>query len=190
MNMDTHNTDAQTLPGSLLRFFSVDTQERRLMHYVTGATLQEAFLGTLFSNRAHGRDEAPPDCQSEDCRLCRSPSELPTEDDIRRQLSRTGRRMFVAKGEYFGTGPAGVKVGDMIYLIAGGLCAYLLRPKPGTQDHFTLIGECFLYGIIDGEGVTKISPPWKTFCRERIGRKPLGLGQPLVVTPTEDVYIM
>lgn len=159
INMDKQSPDAQKIPTYLLRFFGVDTEERRLEPYVTGVTRREAFLGTLFNKRNHGRDEAPPDCQSEDCRLCHHPSMSLVEDDgIRRELSRTGRRMFVTHGEYFGAGPATVEVGDLIYIIAGGLCPYVLRPKHNAEHHFTLIGECFVYGIMDGEGVTRNLP--------------------------------
>jgi hypothetical protein len=111
-------------------------------------------------------------------------------DGIRLELSRTSRRIFVAKGGYFGAGPATVEVGDLIYIVAGGLCPYVLRPKRDVEHQFTLIGECFVYGIMDGEGVTRNLPQWKNFRREKIGRKLLGLGQPLVVTPTKDVYII
>lgn len=51
--------------------------------------------------------------------------------------------------------PDTVHVGDPIFILAGARVPYLLRPSESATDKptFTVLGPCFIYGIMDGEAV-------------------------------------
>jgi Heterokaryon incompatibility protein (HET) len=61
-----------------------------------------------------------------------------------------GRRIFVSEKGYLGTGVEAVKAGDLIYLVAGADVPYVLRPVVGKEHTFTLVGEAYVHGIMDG----------------------------------------
>lgn len=77
-------------------------------------------------------------------------------------LSMAGRRFFLTQRGYLGLGPASMQVDDAIYMLGGGLWPPLLRtPKDlpsfvlpdgsDTQPLRTLVGDCYVHGIMDGE---------------------------------------
>ena len=51
--------------------------------------------------------------------------------------------------------PDTARVGDPIFILAGARVPYLLRPSESATDKptFTVLGPCFIYGIMDGEAV-------------------------------------
>ena len=71
------------------------------------------------------------------------------------------RRMFVTKGGYLGLGRADTHVGDEVVLLIGGSTPFIIRKghDPGTREEIpvgtldTLIGDCYVHGIMDGEGM-------------------------------------
>ncbi|PMD21174.1 hypothetical protein NA56DRAFT_556793, partial [Hyaloscypha hepaticicola] len=60
------------------------------------------------------------------------------------------RTFFISKSGYMGMGPKGLTVGDLICLVLGCEVPLLLR-KNG--DHYLLVGECFVWGLMDGEAM-------------------------------------
>lgn len=60
------------------------------------------------------------------------------------------RAMFVTTKGYLGLAPWNAREGDLICVRLGGSTPFLLRPVPGRK-HFTLVGECYAYGIMGGE---------------------------------------
>jgi hypothetical protein len=60
------------------------------------------------------------------------------------------RAMFVTTKGYLGLAPWNARKGDLICVLLGGSTPFLLRPVPGRK-HFTLVGECYVYGIMGGE---------------------------------------
>jgi hypothetical protein len=53
-------------------------------------------------------------------------------------------------------GPGNMQQGDEIHIAAGGNCPLVLRPvnnpqSPSTNPRYTLVGDCYLHGIMDGE---------------------------------------
>ncbi|KAF1998436.1 hypothetical protein P154DRAFT_407830, partial [Amniculicola lignicola CBS 123094] len=61
-----------------------------------------------------------------------------------------GRRIFVSEKGYLGTGVEEVKKGDLVYMVAGADVPYILRPVVGKEHTFTLVGEAYVHGIMDG----------------------------------------
>ena len=61
------------------------------------------------------------------------------------------RRLVTTYGGYLGLVPAGAKVGDVIAVIMGCDVPLVLRPVRGETSRFTLIGECYVHGIMSGE---------------------------------------
>ncbi|KAK5651183.1 hypothetical protein OQA88_12731 [Cercophora sp. LCS_1] len=75
-----------------------------------------------------------------------------------------GRQLIQTAGRRIGLGPARARPGDKIYLVYGGQVLYILRPAGGWH---TLVGECYLHGLMDGEGFALVdrgedSPQWET----------------------------
>ncbi|KAI0179053.1 HET-domain-containing protein [Hypoxylon sp. FL1284] len=62
------------------------------------------------------------------------------------------RAMFVTSKGYIGLAPWNGQVGDKICLLSGGKTPFLLRgPENGN---YSLVGECYVYGIMGGEAWT------------------------------------
>jgi hypothetical protein len=80
------------------------------------------------------------------------------------------RRFFVTQGGLIGIGPADTQVGDEVYVIGGCRQPLTLRESetvfslPGTDNEpqlcHTLVGDCYIHGIMDGEAAIhlKTSP--------------------------------
>ena len=64
------------------------------------------------------------------------------------------RRLFKSSSGQLGTGPQTVETGDVIVALAGHPVPVLLRAAP-TQggNTYTVVGECYVQGIMDGEAV-------------------------------------
>lgn len=62
------------------------------------------------------------------------------------------RRLLVTKRGFMGLAPWNAVVGDVVAVLHGGKTPFLLRPcsAPGT---YSLVGECFVYGIMSGEAL-------------------------------------
>jgi hypothetical protein len=75
------------------------------------------------------------------------------------------RVVFTTANGYAGLGPQGLKKGDMICLILGAATPFIIREhevadKMGNEDvvhgdgMFVLVGECYIHGLMGGEGMT------------------------------------
>ncbi|TVY82840.1 Heterokaryon incompatibility protein 6 OR allele [Lachnellula suecica] len=60
----------------------------------------------------------------------------------------TSRQFFVTRSGYMGVGPKALQEGDMVCVIAGCNVPLLIRQE---GDHHLLVGECFVWGLMDGE---------------------------------------
>jgi hypothetical protein len=68
-------------------------------------------------------------------------------------LAIIGRKLFISKEEgWLGLAPMHAEVGDRIALLEGGKVPYILRPKPGEENEWEIIGDAYVHGIMDGEG--------------------------------------
>ena len=60
------------------------------------------------------------------------------------------RTFFRSKKGYIGLGPCTTKEGDMICIFFGASVPYILRP---CEKGYTLIGECYVHGIMHGQAM-------------------------------------
>jgi hypothetical protein len=56
--------------------------------------------------------------------------------------------------------PPGMKEGDMVCLFMGAQVPFILRPLlasgvegSGKEQSYALVGECYVHGMMDGEGL-------------------------------------
>ncbi|KAI4287845.1 MAG: hypothetical protein L6R35_002896 [Caloplaca aegaea] len=67
-------------------------------------------------------------------------------------FSRTmGRRMIVTEKGYLGLAPYAAEVGQSIAIVKGGKVPLLLKPRE-LNASWELVGDCYLHGIMHGEG--------------------------------------
>ncbi len=62
-----------------------------------------------------------------------------------------GRRLFRTSLGCLGVGPKSMKVGDLVYLLQGGIVPFILRPSDHDYSSFTLLGEAYVHGFMHGE---------------------------------------
>lgn len=61
----------------------------------------------------------------------------------------SGRRYFVSQQGYLGLGPSTISAGDIIAIILGLDTPLVLRAI--DKDHYQILGEAYVHGIMDGE---------------------------------------
>jgi hypothetical protein len=71
-----------------------------------------------------------------------------------------GRCFGVTEKGYMVVAPPGTKEGDMLCLIMGAQVPFLLRPLSDSEEEasngkrcYALVGECYVHGMMDGEGL-------------------------------------
>lgn len=69
-------------------------------------------------------------------------------EGIRRTV--VGRRFFLSESGYMGFGPSMLQDGDTIIILKGCDMPLLIR---STGNNSYLVGECFVWGLMDGEGL-------------------------------------
>ncbi|KAJ9136559.1 hypothetical protein NKR23_g9735 [Pleurostoma richardsiae] len=65
--------------------------------------------------------------------------------------SKTG--LFVTPQGYIGNGPPGTQKGDLICVLLGGRAPLIIRP---VENHFVVVGDCYVHGVMAGEIVAKL----------------------------------
>jgi hypothetical protein len=80
--------------------------------------------------------------------------------------SSLGRRFFLTHNGYMGVGPRNTEMGDQVVILKGGPLPFILRrdrsPKNAdlaNEECFTLIGEAYVHGLSDGEGIRDMKNP-------------------------------
>ena len=66
------------------------------------------------------------------------------------QYGALGRHFFASKKGYMGVAPLMAEVGDMICILYGAQVPFLLRPR---DDHYLLVGDCYVHGIMEGQAM-------------------------------------
>jgi hypothetical protein len=74
-----------------------------------------------------------------------------------------GREMFITEQGFLGLGPSTIRKDDQVWLLSDSRVPFVLRPFAETAS-FTLVGECYVHGIMHGE---MLVDPWKL--REKFG---------------------
>lgn len=142
-------------------------------------TVPEALWRTLVADRSPEGDN-PPNWYHRACLNCFAHSTSTGDIDsgalianplssstmtkfLRRVQSVVWNRKFLksAEQDLFGLAPMGTQVGDIICILFGCSVPVILRehrsPK-GEFDYFELIGEAYVYGLMDGESLHQIRP--------------------------------
>ncbi|KAI9740337.1 MAG: hypothetical protein M1834_004916 [Cirrosporium novae-zelandiae] len=71
---------------------------------------------------------------------------------LRVQATIFGRKFVVTEDrKRFGLGPRNMKLGDLICVLKGCSVPVVLRPSTVSQGTFTVIGEAYIDGVMDGE---------------------------------------
>jgi hypothetical protein len=63
------------------------------------------------------------------------------------------RFIFKMDNGYMGVGPPRIEGGDVVVVLVGCKVPVLLRK---AEDHYVLIGECFVQGLMDGEVIDEL----------------------------------
>lgn len=84
------------------------------------------------------------------------------KDFLKRVQSIVWNRLFFRsdRKKLFGLGPKGTKVNDLICILFGCSVPVILRaqldPHSLQTMHYEVVGECYIYGMMDGEAVAKM----------------------------------
>ncbi|KAE8447897.1 hypothetical protein EG329_010126 [Mollisiaceae sp. DMI_Dod_QoI] len=70
-------------------------------------------------------------------------------------VSTAHRRFFITDHGSFGLGPGSIEAGDEVWVVCGGKMPLVLRTREmdwqaGNDAHYTLVGDCYVDGIMDG----------------------------------------
>ncbi|KAE9381609.1 heterokaryon incompatibility protein [Stipitochalara longipes BDJ] len=92
-----------------------------------------------------------------------TPSSLRIRQDVADALQCCGERLFFRTGDgYIGLAPADAQVGDIVTIVLGSPNAIIFRPNKRGNDHFSVVGECFVYGLHDAIPLLGPLPqPWR-----------------------------
>ena len=60
-----------------------------------------------------------------------------------------GRKYGITKDGTVGLVPSDAQEGDEICIFLGLVVPYVIRKASGTDDHYLLVGECYLNGLMD-----------------------------------------
>lgn len=85
-------------------------------------------------------------------------------NDVRRSKSRPakiedlkfclGRRLIATSTGLLGLAPAATQTGDLVVVLLGAPVPHILRKY---EDHYTLVGECYVHGIMGGEALAHLN---------------------------------
>lgn len=90
--------------------------------------------------------------------------------DTLEQVDIRSRRFFITNTGLMGLGPPQTRVDDQVFLLDGGSCPFLLRPTGraslqapnGTEEiRYKLVGDCYIQGLMYGEGLTDCPKGWR-----------------------------
>lgn len=82
---------------------------------------------------------------------------MSAEGDIEFQISgHTGWLLYVTVKGSLGLGPGTLEVGDEVWILAAADVPFLLRPAGSSAEKFTLIGETYVHGAMQGEAVADV----------------------------------
>ncbi|KAJ3481831.1 hypothetical protein NLG97_g7721 [Lecanicillium saksenae] len=74
------------------------------------------------------------------------------------------RRLGLSAQGHFVLGPDSMEPGDAVVVLYGGVAPFVLRRRgPKSEDGWTLIGECYVHGMMNGEALTMKGAVEETF---------------------------
>lgn len=67
---------------------------------------------------------------------------------------------FITAFGYVGMGPPTTQKGDQVWILRGGWVPFVLRPR-SKHGEYTLVGDAYVHGIMNGEAVDKGEQDWR-----------------------------
>jgi hypothetical protein len=77
-----------------------------------------------------------------------------------------GRRFFLTQSGLMGMGPPSIRSGDLIYVISGAQVPFVLRKSSTNNAVLSLVGDCYVHGIMHGECLSRNSFAWEEIILE------------------------
>lgn len=159
-----------------------DTFWKRQARYIMGGSLGDAIWRTLLNDcmcQLVNPDHTDRRCEPSDRkRDDQWEQEGPNEEDLNLSFVRSmmERRLIIGEKGYIGLGPVDTAIGDTIYILGGGAYPYILRPSPDEvmPNTFTLVGEAYIHGIMDGQAFTGLSEVAELSAEEQLRLKAFG----------------
>jgi hypothetical protein len=75
-----------------------------------------------------------------------------------------GRRVIQTHCGFVGLAPVNAEQGDVVVAVPGVGGLLILRPMKGESTFYTIVGEGYLHGIMDGEGAKGKATDWLDVC--------------------------
>jgi hypothetical protein len=75
---------------------------------------------------------------------------------IMSKLTRAWRKVILTSRGFLGVAPQSTNVGDELYLLPGAEFPVLLRRYPKDEIEYEVIGECYIHGLMNGEGMEMV----------------------------------
>jgi hypothetical protein len=75
--------------------------------------------------------------------------------DIVSKMTQKRRKVILTSCGYFGVAPQSAKSGDQLYLLPGAEFPVLLRRYLEQEIEYEFVGECYIHGLMNGQGMTK-----------------------------------
>ncbi|PMD60902.1 uncharacterized protein K444DRAFT_628928 [Hyaloscypha bicolor E] len=72
---------------------------------------------------------------------------------IMSEMSRRRRKVILTSRGFFGVAPQSANVGDQLYLLPGTEFPSLLRRYPKEEIEYEFVGECYIHGLMNGQGM-------------------------------------
>ncbi|GES65443.1 related to het-6-heterokaryon incompatibility protein [Aspergillus terreus] len=72
-----------------------------------------------------------------------------------------GRRFFLTRSGLMGMGPPSIRAGDTVYMIAGAQVPFVFRQSSTNNAVWSLIGDCYVHGIMQGECLSRKGFAWQ-----------------------------
>jgi hypothetical protein len=60
-------------------------------------------------------------------------------------------RLIVTQRGYIGMALTTTRPGDAVYILFGSRVPHIIRKRDNGQPGYTLVGDAFVYGVLDGE---------------------------------------
>jgi hypothetical protein len=135
--------------------------------YNGGGTLIDAFVKTLLCGQVK-EDQAPnsvaiPTLEEARRAFPSSIQNFHTDSGARAcgdvmRIYLRGRRFGTGQRGYMGAFPATAQTGDQICVALGSYVPLLRRPVTHREGHFSLVGECYVAGLMAGEAFLGLLP--------------------------------
>jgi len=76
----------------------------------------------------------------------------------------SGWKFIVTKRGYVGVVPNLTQAGDIVAVLKGSLVPFILKKSESRSNEFRLVGECYVHGVMNGEGLMLSGVVEREFC--------------------------